>query len=293
MNKHKSQKDNESNRVAQPTLMGRWIKLSTAERALMIAILGVCGTLIGVILAGMIEIIPPLLAGDLSIERKELRLADFRFEDWRSGQLFGVPGELITGQLETDGEFESISEALNVNGYHILYKTGDFTAINTQLADGKELPGSTWTAEQPFPVVRTEFELWNISKNDPIVIDKITLHLNQYHPANPSGVVIYYLAGPEMGGIELPEHDFSATLSQNSGEVVLLRKDSTRMIVNPGEALLLRLEIGFEDSGRYDLDILIDYHFPDGSSGTIEKTGLTYGWYGMDFVDGNDVTVLK
>jgi hypothetical protein len=285
-------------RTERRSLLTRWGRLKPGERAILIALLGLIGVLVAGVVGGLFGVLasiaPGIFAGDIPGPPDELNLAALRINDWQLGSLYGVPSASTPPPPAALEDWEAQREVLYSDGFHILYFGGDFTSVNAQLPALSEARASTLSSETPYPIVPIELELWNLSRTVPAVLEEITIRLNSYEPANPPDLKLYYLVIHGLGGGgDLPTREFDALLSQSRTELSLLRQHSTRIQIDEGEALVVRLNTGFQDPGTYSVGITISYHYPGASPMTIDSPTLSYSWLSLDFVDGTQVTVLK
>lgn len=287
-------KDREK-KSSRESLLKRWQRIKPGYRvSIIVAFITLAGSLAAGVCAVIASITPTIMTGDFPKHRNELKIASFRVNEWQQGALFGVPNGSLPLLLEANKAWEEQRNIIYSTGFHILYVDGDFNQLENQLPSGDIVPKSTLKPEAPYPSVPVEYELWNISRSDPAVIDEITIQVQEYEHLNTIEPDLYYLAKTYLGGGgNIPVREFDVSLSRSSTEVSLLRRASIRIRIDPGEPLVLKLSISFQDPGRYNLSVTIKYHYPNGSPATIGTPSLIYSWLGLDFVDGNDVAILE
>ncbi|GEM_PF-5341392 len=272
-----------------------WSGLKVSER---VALITVCGTLLASLCGGLFGVIGGFISTryQLDFQRspsdsvETLRVAGIRFQDWRTGSIYGVPVNTDPPKFDATTDWDEKRNHFNSQGYHILYRNGDFSTFTWY----EDIPSSTVGSLNPFPTFPLEYELWNLDKEFPIVIDEVSLELLDFQRPTTSNLDWYYLVGPlGGGGPDFPTFEFKTTFSPTERTINLFQESSQRVIIEPRKAILVILNLSFDTPGRYILKSSINYHLPGGSSKTIDLEEFTYSWVEIDFVDGSKLKIIE
>jgi hypothetical protein len=273
----------------------QWVAgLPSAER---IALLAAVGTIVAALIGGMCSLLtvlsPILFRGEPPHSAQVLRLAVAELEDEKTSPVFAaVTGQIPVGSLGSNNAWNELSRS----GFHLFYYAIDASTLGPLVPI--QIPASTISTQKPYPTVPIYLELWNIDKDQPTVIDEISLRLTRFEPP-PTGSTELYLAFPPgglggNGGLTsmLPEKVFTLSLSSLNRNINLLQSDNDRLVIEPEFGQPIRAEIDFVTPGRYYIEPSIRYHLPDGTSNVVSSTEVVFSWATVDFVDGTRITFL-
>ena len=272
-----------------------WSQLKVSKQVALISVLGallasICGGLFGIV-GGLINTrYQTNFQRNPSDNLEALKVAGIRFRDWKTGSIYGIPVNTNLPKFDSGTDWDEKRNFLNSQGYHVLYRNADFSAFTWE----KNIPSSTIDSSNPFPTFPLEYELWNLDKEFPIVIDEAALELLDFQQPTTSNLVWYYLVGPQVGGgPDFPRYEFDTSFSSSVTTINLFQRTSQRVLIEPRKAILVILNLSFEIPGRYILRASIKYHLPDGSSKTIDLEEFVYSWVETNFLDGSKLNIIK
>lgn len=272
-----------------------WSQLKVSERVALITVLGallasICGGLFGIVGGLITTQYQTNIQRNPSDNLEALKVAGIRFQDRKTGSIYGIPVNTNLPKFDSGTDWDEKRDFLNSQGYHILYRNADFSTFTWD----EDIPSSTVDSSNPFPTFPLEYELWNLDKEFPIVIDEVSLELLDFQQPTTSDLNWYYLVSPQAGGgPDFPRYEFDTSFSPSVKIINLFQESSQRVPIEPRKVILVILNLSFEIPGRYTLRSSIKYHLPDGSSQMIDLEEFVYSWVETDFIDGSKVLIIE
>lgn len=273
-----------------------WRTLPSDQRAAYIGVVGVivaavfaglCG-----LVAGLMPVVLPTIINPTPTMSPSLRITGIRLDDWRLSSLYGIADGQGVPTFATNLNHEAKRQMLYSQGYHVLYVTGDFSAL--RLPPDVLVAVSTISTTSAYPTVNFSFELWNLDEDFPVIIDEITVKVTDYTSPTPGSPHLLFLVGPDGGGSsEWQRQEFEVSLSAGNRTVQLLKELPDRLAIESQDVLEVLINMSFRDPGRYRFVVTVDYHTPTETPETYDLDEYVYSWMVQDHIDGSAVTVVR
>lgn len=273
-----------------------WKRFSLGKKAIFFSFLGL---ILAAFIGGGSSIFAAYIQNFQSFthvsDRNSLSIASEIFNDKITGNIFAIPeNKSFQKKFSKAKTADEKAQVIRSEGYIVLYQSSDlFSSIDGQQFN-EMMVEHNLNDNDSLPLTILALEIWNINQQKPLVVDEVSLILDQYSsPAVIESSLYIIPSGPQGGGTDLDIFEYSVSLDQTSTAIGFLRAQNERIVLGPGEGCLIVLYIAYNNPGEYKFHTTISYHLPNGKKFLKQGSNFHYSWVKREYISVSDIQIVQ